>query len=186
MKLMALEDLYHYRDIYRDGEAEVYLRRFFVLPPYPRGETGDDTPWSIKIHKIMLSDEAEVLHDHPWDFKTLILSGGYWEEKFNDTCTGTVKVWHGPGSVIEHKAEDFHRLDVPEPTTTFVITGARRREWGFQTFDGWVHWSEYEQQPAGTPDPYVATLRRIQEEEAEVERRRWLDEWDFEHGYEIT
>ena len=35
-------------------------------------------PFNVFIHKFHKSDPDDV-HDHPWPYFTLILSGGYWE-----------------------------------------------------------------------------------------------------------
>src|SRR5687767_11882279 len=37
---------------------------------------------SLKLHKIV-RDDYDDLHDHPWDFWSLILAGGYYEERMN-------------------------------------------------------------------------------------------------------
>lgn len=39
---------------------------------------------SIKIH-LITNDDADEHHSHPWDFKSLILFGGYWESVIKDT-----------------------------------------------------------------------------------------------------
>lgn len=64
--------------------------------------------------------------------------------------------WVGAGRVVFRRAETLHRLVlkertdhdddlVPTPagTWTFVITGPRRREWGFATKEGWVDWKTF-------------------------------------------
>ena len=35
-------------------------------------------PFNIFLHKFLKSDPDD-LHDHPWDFISIILWGGYWE-----------------------------------------------------------------------------------------------------------
>lgn len=39
-------------------------------------------------------------------------------------------------------AEDLHRLETSRPLWTIVLTGPKRRRWGFQTAAGWRYWRE--------------------------------------------
>lgn len=97
-------------------------------------------PWfSIKLHKILLSDDA-CLHDHPWSFISFILKGGYVEQS-----SGYVKKLYGAGSILYRPAHYAHRLDIFQPAYTLVITFKKTREWGFYTPDGWVRHYEYSQ-----------------------------------------
>ena len=36
--------------------------------------------FTVKLHRFLRSDPARDLHDHPWDFVSIILWGGYYEE----------------------------------------------------------------------------------------------------------
>lgn len=132
-------------DITKNGS--LYLRRFYLHPRSKRGhEPENKEAWkqrfSIKLHKICLSDDDRWPHDHPWWFISVILKGGYLEE-----TPGGSRVF-GRGAVIFHHATDLHKLTVPRHTWTLVITGRRTRTWGFQTPDGWVPWHDYLNHPA--------------------------------------
>lgn len=133
----------NHRDIYQyDNDVCIYLRRYYLFPTKPRGECRFNWPFGIKIHNIKRSDLDRDLHDHPWGFWSLILKGGYVEE----TPSGepnTLTQWFGRGSFIRHKATDFHKLTLFEPTWTLVITWGRERIWGFDTAEGWVAWYDY-------------------------------------------
>ncbi len=93
-------------------------------------------PWgTFRLHNILESDAGRDQHDHPFDFWSLILSGGYIEHRPGCRCTKrriTCK-WYGPGSIVRRKAEDLHRLELfqGKPAWTFVISGRYRRMWGF-------------------------------------------------------
>ena len=108
----------------------IYMRRYYLW----RSKTGGR--W-VRIHEILLSDEDRHFHDHPWDFTSFILSGGYTEHTPNGTTV------HRPFSLIRRKAEDLHKLELTGPAWTFVVTGDKRRDWGFQTENGWIHWEKY-------------------------------------------
>lgn len=110
------------------------------------------TPWgTLRLHHILRSDDDRHLHDHPFDFTSFLLSGGYTEitavEDQLDTAyfgSSTVPKFWPRFSIIRKVAEDAHRLILERPVWTFVIGGEKRRQWGFHTENGWVHHWEYE------------------------------------------
>jgi len=107
-----------------------YMERFWIF----------QTRWlSARIHRILRSDHDRDLHDHPWDYATVILRGGYWE------VSDAGKRWYGPGSILFRRATHLHRLTLPsgKPTTTLFLHRTKSREWGFRTDAGWVHWRAY-------------------------------------------
>jgi len=113
-----------------DADGTPYLRRYYIFK----------TKWlKVYIHEILRSDNDRDRHDHPWNFTSVILRNGYEEEMLH----GTFK--RGVGSVIRHKAEDSHKLTLANgnPVWTLFIAGKKRREWGFHTPEGWVHWKPY-------------------------------------------
>lgn len=142
-----------------DNGKESYLIRWTLF----------SCPWfSIKVHKILVSDD-DCLHDHPWSYLSLILSGGYWEETPNlekglaDAVSAAVNSdsedtgiiarvskrgrWYGPGSILWRPAPgSIHRLVLYEPAMTLIITFKRVQEWGFFTKAGWIPWFKYSPQ----------------------------------------
>lgn len=112
--------------IYRNYN-EVYLIRYSIFTcKY----------FSIKIHKILKSDDA-CLHDHPWSFITFILKGGYVEH----TPEGT-KI-RSRFSLLYRPAKWSHRLEIHQTAWTLVFTSKYKRQWGFWTPRGWEHWTKY-------------------------------------------
>jgi len=106
--------------------------------------------FSIKLHHVLISD-IEVLHDHPWDYTSIILKGGYWEHTHYRETLYTpytiIKKWYGPGSILRRKSYQPHRLEVPEGKTcwSLIFTSYRNRDWGFITEKGWEsHKTAYE------------------------------------------
>lgn len=101
------------------------------------------SPWgTLRLHHILSSDAGRDLHDHPWDFTSILLSRGYTEHLPGGFRSG---IKHWPRfSVIKHKAEDLHSLELDGPCWTFVITGPVRRDWGFQTSQGWLSHKVYD------------------------------------------
>lgn len=109
-------------------------------------------PFNITLHTIVRSDDP-IFHDHPWNYTTVILKGGYYEHTpvydNNGKKMAEVSVWRGPGSIIRRKAEDFHWLELDKtvgPVTTLFIMGKQRKEWGFliETRKGKHRWIKHE------------------------------------------
>jgi hypothetical protein len=84
------------------------------------------------LHVILRSDGDDELHDHPWDNRTLMVSGGYWD------VTPKGRRWISPGDIVMRKANDFHRIELQpgiQPMTIFWH-GPKINEWGFLGLDG--------------------------------------------------
>lgn len=143
-----LSAVLRYRDIYKevDGQQRLYLRRFFLWLREKGSTTGDEG--GRFLHVIFLPDLDRDPHDHPWDFKSLILRRGYLDEQWVK-CFGKVfcriqKV--GFLKLVSRRAEHLHRvrgIEEGKPAWTLVSTGPQRREWGFVDDKGWVHWKKY-------------------------------------------
>lgn len=114
------------KTIYRN-ETEKYLVRYSIF---------NCRFFAVKIHNILLSDD-NCLHDHPWQFVSLILWGGYVEH----TEKGS-KIYH-PGQLLKRPAEFKHRLEIHQPAWTLVVTFKKTREWGFWAPEGFVKWFNY-------------------------------------------
>lgn len=122
-----------YFHIKGEGTDEIYMLRYWVFNPYSKingewGQTGT-TPWlpSIRLHFIKRPDSDRHLHDHPWNARTFILSGGYVEEREDD------RYYRMAGDTARLNFGEFHRIDHVLPNTvTLFVMGKRRGEWGFK------------------------------------------------------
>lgn len=116
-----------------------YLERFYILPRWATLGL-----FRMVIHRFWASDdECDGLHDHPWPYCTIILSGGYTEYRHNKPPRAAV-----PGSIIFAKARHLHRvklLNENQVTWTLFIMGPRIRKWGFLVGEParWVHWKTW-------------------------------------------
>lgn len=138
---------------------QLYMERYWLVPYLPGGSTtqevgcGPSPHWwgrllqrfgiAVRIHVIHRSDNDRYLHDHPWDFMTIILRGGYYEVQ--GAQDGFVACWHYPGTVLFRRATTFHRL-VLEPgakAVTLFITFRQRQGWGFLVDNRKVPWREF-------------------------------------------
>lgn len=117
--------------------GHVHFRRYRLL----------QTPWfAIYIHQILRSDEDNDMHDHPWKFTSVILSGSYEESVMYPPNFYAVHHYtYHQGDVVEHAAEDAHRLRLKtKEVWTLVIASGRKREWGYRLRGGvWIPNREY-------------------------------------------
>lgn len=122
-----------------------YIDRWHLIP---RNNT-----FNIYLHKYYGGDRGRAPHDHPWWNKTIVLKGGFIEYTYFHSDTGHFERethFRLRGDVIHRKAEDIHRIELPDGmrgrTWTLFITGAKTRKWGFWEDDGdtFVEWEEYE------------------------------------------
>lgn len=127
-------------------DNEPYLIRYTLLT----------LPWfSVKIHKILLSDDY-CLHDHPWSFVSIVLKNGYVEHSFgknigyvrheNGVLTAACSKRIKAPAILFRRANWAHRLEIDKPAITLVITFKKQRMWGFFTPQGWVKWFKYKQE----------------------------------------
>ena len=112
-----------------DLELVGYLHRWCVKPR-SRGE-------NQYLHHILAADYP-VLHEHPWSFKAMMLSGGYTE------MTPEGPVVRQAGDVYEKQATDLHYIATVKPDTwTMVFTGPTIRDWGFLDAGQWISHSDF-------------------------------------------
>lgn len=136
-------------DAQGDGD-EVYMERYFLFK---------SRLLSVYLHHFLRSDTDRALHDHPWDFLTIILSGGYWEHTPHPSNPWPVtrRRWHGPGSILFRRATHRHYVELPKvgswasfapilrpeiPAITLCVVGVKWREWGFILPEGWTAFRE--------------------------------------------
>lgn len=119
----------------------LYMHRWWLVPPSWR------LPFSIRVHHILRPDLDRDLHDHPWNWRTIILSGWYIEED----VFGSHHIRY-EGETRAAFAETFHRIvEVPpNGVWTLFIMGRHRNPWGFMTGrpPRKVHRKDYESQNA--------------------------------------
>lgn len=114
----------------------VYLRRWRII----------QTPlFALYLHAIFTPDGDWHPHNHPFNFVSLILKGGYDEQ---------VQDLHGDVSaLIRHRRWSFHKMGRDAyhrilgiygvPIWTLVFIGRRSQEWGFATEHGYMPSRDY-------------------------------------------
>lgn len=85
--------------------------------------------FELYLHQFTNDDEP-LLHDHPWSFASLLLSGNY-VEHFSDNNSISRTRW----SLSLRSSKRRHRVSVPESyrgnTITLLVAGRRHRDWYF-------------------------------------------------------
>lgn len=130
----------------KDG-TDVYMARYWLFNPYPETpEARKKQSWlrrrlpSVRLHNIRRADNDRHLHDHPWNARTIILRGWYYEQR-------------GPAGYIRRQGDtatlahgEFHRIDkvAPETVWTLFITWEYRGTWGFLVGDKKVPYRDYQ------------------------------------------
>ncbi len=117
----------HLYDAQPDGTRDYYMLRYILRHPWG----------SVRLHKIVRSDLDPYMHDHPFDFVSVLLTGGYLEH----TPAGSRR-WR-PLSIVRRRAADLHRLELDRPVWTLVFAKRKSREWGFDVDGQWVYWKDY-------------------------------------------
>lgn len=114
----------------RSKEGKLHFRRWELLK----------TKWfSIWIHGIYESDQDLHLHNHPWDFKSIVLKGSYIE------LTEKGFVWQTPLKFNSRNGENFHKiykLLTPVVYTLFFVTPTKR-EWGYEVNGEFITHEKY-------------------------------------------
>lgn len=137
-----------------NDEGDPYMLRYWLVPYTYKGSHSEDgcgpvgffqrpLAWmfqklgiAIRVHCIMRSDSDRAVHDHPWDFVTVLLDGAYYEHRpvYDDGLyAGDSLTRYEAGSILFRRAADLHRLELPEGQMvwTLFITGPRKQSWGF-------------------------------------------------------
>lgn len=180
----------------RNSDRSLYLRRFYLIG----GKGGSsldfegklkvmtdeeraavkitqDTKPKLLLHIFYTGDEGHCLHDHPWNFVSYIIAGGYHEitEVKGSTYFGMHRKemkWHGAGSITLHKAEHRHQVKlantivrtikhyehignvpgfsvVKKRCWTLVWRSAKKRDWGFWNKGVFTHFSKWKNAMCG-------------------------------------
>lgn len=145
-------------DIIDDNDGGVYLTRWTLVKLFG---------WSLKLHWIRRPDKDRCQHDHPWDFWTLCLWGGYEEEVpvkndpcFTSTDNRTTRISTvRPMGLYYRRADYRHRITkLPSGSAvTLVVTSPVRQHWGFWVNNRWIYWREFLNTSLGTRVAWCGT-----------------------------
>jgi hypothetical protein len=125
------------------ADGSLYMERYVLVA----GER-----FAARVHHIATPDVDRHLHDHPRDFVSVVLRGGYIEARpleRNPSFVGDIEPtrgrYRGPGSIAYRRACERHAITLVWPDTwTLFLTGPLAQWWGFYTPDGKIWWKDYE------------------------------------------
>lgn len=139
-----------YTHIIGPTSGEVYMERYWLFNPYPAESSGRRNwfPISIRLHHILREDDDRHLHDHPWNARTIILRGGYDEDRPRHPCDwrdGGQAYWRRAGDTAPLRFGEYHRITAVSKggVWTLFITGRYRGTWGFLVDGVKVPWRRY-------------------------------------------
>lgn len=119
------------------------------------------SPWcGLFVHRF---DNADVrtFHDHPWNFISVVLRGGYTEATpdGNSSRTNYRLLW--PGSINRKRATDLHYIASlhRKPTWSLILVGKHHRVWGYTDDDG--TWTRFDEHPNAAKFDEAKRARRI-------------------------
>lgn len=95
----------------------------------------------LLVHRFMPNAADKDCHDHPRDFLTIVLRGGY--DDVNPY--GFVDRLRAP-AIRYRRAEHAHitRVHDDGALTVYIMLGNVRRAWGFFRDGRWYRWKDYE------------------------------------------
>jgi len=130
-----------------DGKRD-YLYRWSLWLPFGL---------SLKVHKIVRSDNDRCEHNHPWWFIRIILYGGYAEQIKGKTYSRLPwRPWafwriYPCLPSFQHKILRLFKRS----NWSLVLCGRNKGSWGFLTKDGWVPWRQFLEIARATKDTVV-------------------------------
>lgn len=109
-------------------QTGVYVERWYL-----------ETPWfSLRLHHWKHSDDSRHFHDHPWNFYTFILKGGYTD------CTPNGNERMTAGKLAYREAKHQHTVQVDKGGCwSILLTGPKVRRWGFWVGKKWKKANKY-------------------------------------------
>ena len=109
-----------------DENGRPKIHRYYVI--------GTGKTFGVFLHHFVGSDSPTQFHDHPWTWGvSLIVRGGYLEERRTRESTMTVRRWLGVGPLNMLRPGIFHRVELRDdrPAWTLFVHGPKVRQWGF-------------------------------------------------------
>ena len=102
-----------------------YLERFTILKVFN---------FHIRIHKILSEDKTPYYHNHPFNFMSIIIGGGYTEEVLQDDTVIT-KIHNRFHYIFRHKST-YHKIKSIKPNTkTLFFAIGNSKKWHLKSID---------------------------------------------------
>lgn len=145
IKRLLTRKVYKRGHLFGGADGSLYMGRYALF---------ETRYLSARVHFIAREDRDLHLHDHPWWFLSLVLSGWYLEARPIDInpcfdpqsgLERTEETLRRAGSLAFRRATDRHQIVevAPSGAWTLFITGPLVQWWGFFTPRGKVYWRDY-------------------------------------------
>ena len=130
--LIARAQRHPYRDI------DDYMGRWWLVRP------ARWLPFSVRIHHIKRADKDRHTHNHPWNFRTIVLRGMYTEELLMPDGGNRYQL-NAAGMTYRRGIGDYHRIAsvAKGGVWTLFIMGRKQTHWGFMVNGQHIYWREY-------------------------------------------
>lgn len=141
-------------------DGSIYMERYWLFNSYQQGPDKQERskypwfPWNIRLHWIRREDQEPHMHDHPWNARTIILRGGYVEEREDVAALASGEsgdkrylIRRPAGSTAKIGYGVYHRIThiTPGGAWTFFISGPYQGPWGFLVDGVKIKWRIYRQ-----------------------------------------
>jgi hypothetical protein len=121
-----------------------YMNRDWLFNPYSDKRRKRDWLPSIRVHHILRHDLDQHPHDHPWDARTIIMKGWYYEDRILLLHrepwmkeAPAVRKLRRPGDTATLNYGEFHQIVQVSPggVHTLFFTWKFKGLWGFLVGD---------------------------------------------------
>jgi hypothetical protein len=82
------------------------------------------------------------LHSHPWYYVSVILSGGYREQRIDKEGNISFRIY-SRGSILKRTHKMYHKIKLIKPVWSLVFVGSKRYPWGYLVNDSFVEHEKY-------------------------------------------
>lgn len=160
----------HRRPAYFDLSG--YMERWWWMPAWCCAWSREEkcfkparwNPFSVRLHHILRADADRVLHDHPFNWRTIVIRGFYVEE---DVCGE--EFIRLAGDTRRATCETLHRINRVSTggVWTLFFMSRKKQSWGFMAGDPprKVLWHDYESandRPLPGKQARLARLKAVQ------------------------
>lgn len=124
MKQINLEtnsqlDSYSFFDVDEQRFLKPYLQRYYA------GSFSDEV--DLWIHRFLSNDGDRHLHNHPFEFNSVILNGGYKEEFLCDNGLKVLRKWSAMGHINVYLEDFLRALKYDTTPVSFSFLSAAHR-----------------------------------------------------------
>lgn len=105
----------------KDKKGNLHFRRWRII----------STPWfKIYLHGIYMADEDVHLHNHPWNFYSLVLKGWY-SERLESKVGFNIR---SPRQLVKRTKNQFHKIDSLHSKAIYTLNlmYGKEESWGYK------------------------------------------------------